>query len=890
MHSVYLSKRTALFFIISSFSLLPHKNYSQILDVTVVDSINQKISPVILSISDAFDSLNIQEYHELKSGRKEIKLLKNYKSIVIKTRSYSYFTNTNYLNDLQQDSTYVLKIKLKLKPPEVLDSILIKYEKKPFSIKKDTISYTVSSYSDGSERKIQEIIKRLPGIQVNELSGEIKYQGKSIETVTLDGDNLFGYNYTMGTKNINVEMVDKIEAIENYSENPLLKGIESGDKVSLNLILKENSLDVSGSFDATSGLFSDGNLALDMNSNILGITKTYKSFATLSHNNIGNNKTPFNYFSFNPSVEQIKNEDYLSNKIIPETQFENTIDSKRANINEQYFGNYNAIFKLNPKLSVKTNLYYIQDKITVNQINQNQFEINGESFVTTDNALIFKQPQQYRGDLEIKYKTTEVNQLDYNLRLRQENISTPTSIIQNQNDRFQSNLRSEDFYFKQKLLWTSKIDKNKALQFSVMNSFNDLPQVLTISPSVEDSNLQNDLQKSQFKKTFLGGDASILGSGSRDKYSFSLGVSLESSDFTSDLNNLQENISANSFDYGKKIIYNKGLYEFNRKQWEVSPSYSLKILKQNLNQRIVNIRAVEENLVIEPELSIKYNLNTISFIRAVAALNQNTNAERYFFINRVLINNRITLVNEPSLDLQTKQIYSLFYYNNNLYKQFEFNANLSYQQSIGNFFSNTSITPNTTQIQYFFLPVSNSIWSINVFISKYIDALESTFKLTSQYSLSNYRNVINNSDLRQNQSQTFNTTFFWKTAFDVFINFENSLSLEYSNSKNENQPAFTNTGLQNTSKVILQPSSNWFIIFSSDHYLPDLSQHKLNFTFLDATLRYRPKSKKWDISFLLRNLANQENFFQVETTDISTVIFTSTLLPMHFLLNYKFNF
>jgi hypothetical protein len=872
------------------FSFFPKKNYCQILDVTVVDSINRKIYPVILSISDVSDSLNIQEYHELTTGEKKIKLLKNYKSIVIKTRSYSYYTNTDYLNDLQKDSTYVLIIKLRLKPPEVLDDVLVKYKRKPFSIKKDTISYTVSSYSDGSERKIQEIIKRLPGIQVNELSGEIKYQGKSIETVTLDGDNLFGYNYTMGTKNINVDIVDRIEAIENYSENPLLNGIESGDNVSLNLILKENSLDFSGSIDASSGLYNDGNLALDINSNILGITKTYKSFATLSHNNIGNNKTPFDYFGFSPSVEQIKEEDYFSKKIIPETQFENTIDSKRANINEQYFGNYNAIFKLNPKLSVKTNLYYIQDKITVNQINQNQFEINGESFVTTDNALISKRPRQYRGDLEIKYKTTEFNQLDYNLRLRQENILTPTSIIQNQTQGFQSELRSEDFYLKQRLLWTSKIDKNKALQFSAIHSFNDLPQELTINPSVINFDLERDLQKSRFKKTYLGGDASLLGSKSRDKYSFSLGVTLESSPFTSNLINEQGSLSSNSFDFEKKIIYNKGLYEFNRKQWEVSPSYSFKILNQNLHQSIENTSETQENLVIEPELSIKYNLNEISFLRAVASLNQNTNAEQYFFLNQILINNRVTLVNEPSLDLQTKQVYSIFYYNNNLYKQSEFNVNFSYQQSTGNFFSSYSITPLTTQIQYFFLPVNNSIWSTDVFISKYIDTLESTFKLTSQYSLSNYRNVVNNSDLRQNQRQLFSTTFFWKTAFDVSINFENSLSLEYSNSKNENQPAFTNTAFQNISKVILKPSNNLFIIFSSDYYLPDLSQRDLNFTFLDATMRYRPKSKKWDISFLLRNLANQENFFQVETTDISTVIFRSTLLPMHFLLNYKFNF
>jgi hypothetical protein len=54
----------------------------------------------------------------------------------------------------------------------------------------------------------------------------------------LRGDNLFGIYYTLGTKN-NVAMVDQVQAVDNYSENPLLKGIEQDGKVSLNLKLKK---------------------------------------------------------------------------------------------------------------------------------------------------------------------------------------------------------------------------------------------------------------------------------------------------------------------------------------------------------------------------------------------------------------------------------------------------------------------------------------------------------------------------------------------------------------------------------------------------------------------------------------------------------------------------
>jgi hypothetical protein len=49
-----------------------------------------------------------------------------------------------------------------------------------------------------------------------------------LKTVTLEGDNLFGSNYIRDKHN--VAMVDQVQAVDNYSENPLLKGIEQDGK------------------------------------------------------------------------------------------------------------------------------------------------------------------------------------------------------------------------------------------------------------------------------------------------------------------------------------------------------------------------------------------------------------------------------------------------------------------------------------------------------------------------------------------------------------------------------------------------------------------------------------------------------------------------------------
>ncbi|NCT18960.1 MAG: hypothetical protein COY55_13135 [Flavobacteriaceae bacterium CG_4_10_14_0_8_um_filter_31_99] len=855
----------------------------------VKDSTLRPISYVNVVLKDSLDNIITYAITNDK-GKYQTSTFNYVGNAFLHLSHISYKKKTESVLLINSKSTLTMDFTMKEADITNLDEIVIKGNLRPYSKKKDTISYNVSKYINGSERKIEEVIKKLPGIELNEQSGEITYKGKSIETVTLDGDNLFGFNYSLGTKNINIDLVEQIEAIDNYAENPLLKDIEQGGKVSLNLKLKKGKVDVSGNLDFGSGWFNDGDQAFNIASNILGITKTYKSFATLTYNNTGINKSPFDYFGYSFNAEQLKERNYFAEKNISETRISNILENNRININNQFFGNYSAIFKLNPKLSIKTNLYYLQDRINTNQIFQNDFIINNDSFSTTDNTFITKKPIQYRGDVEIKYNTSNTSLLEYNLRLRQEDIVTPTTVIQNQTSEFSTFLNTEDFYLKQDLVWTKKLSNKKALQVSLFHSFNDLPQTFSIKPSLFDEDASSDNQESRFEKTYLEAKATYLSSGKRDKYTFTFGGNFNYSPFISRLFNIEETTSVNNFDYTQSNIFNTGVYNFNRGKWQISPSYSLRLLNQRLNQNIEPVEQLQNDFIIEPAFLIKYNLNTSSFLMTNIGFNQNTNSEQYFFLNQVLIDNRTTIKNTPSLELQNSQRYSLLYFNNDLYNQLQLNASINYQISNGNFFTNQNINENTTQLEYFFLPQDNSNWNINTQISKYIPFLNSTVKLTSNYSISNFRNIVNNSNLRQNQSQFLSNSFFYKTAFKFPINFENTFIYQYSYSKSENQSAFINKSWQNKFKVIIKPNKKWFVVLSSDYYLPNTKLSDEQFFFLDATLRHRPKSKKWGTSLTLSNITNEINFEQIRTSDISTTIFRSNLLPRYILLNLTWNF
>lgn len=870
-------------------SLLPIYMSGQTINCTIKDSKGRDISFANILFKEEKTS-KTKEFTFAENGSFSFQLKKDYVSLLFQVKSIGYKTKDVLIGKPNKAQQYNYNLILEKDSINTLDEVVIIGKKRPFTIKKDTVVFNVSRYSNGNEQKIEEIIKKLPGIDVNQNTGEIRYKGKSVETVTLDGDNLFGFNYTLGTKNINADMVEQIEAIDNYVENPLLKGIEQGGKVSLNLKLKKGKTDFSGNIELGVGSLENKSQAYDLSSTLLGINKSYKSFASLSYNNVGINQTPFDYFGFRYNMERQKEQNYFAKKIIPETHFSNFLEDKRANINNQFFGNYNAIFKLNPKLSVKTNLYYLQDRITTNQLFQNDYQINNDFFITTDNTIITKKPQQYRSDLEIKYNTSKTSLLEYNLRLRQENIETPTTVIQNQTDEFSTYLNTEDFYFKQNLLWTKKLSEKKALQVSLFHSFNDLPQNFKITPSLFDEDALMDTQEIEFKRIFLEGKATYLGSGKRDKYTFALGANFNYSPFISRLFNSEETISENNFDYTQSNIFNTGVYNFNRGKWKISPSYSIRVLNQNLEQNIENNEQNQNSLIFEPTLKVNYIINSVSFVSSKISYNQTTNAENYFFSNRILLDNRTLINNIPNLSLQKNKILSFLYFVNDLYNQFQLNVNVTFLRSKGNFFSNQNITEDSTLIEYFFLPQNNSNFNSSFQISKYLSFIKSKIQLRTNYAISNYKNIINNSDLRQNKSQFLSNTFSWKTAFDLPVNFENKFIYQYSESKSENQLAFTNKYFQNTFNIAYKPFDKWLVVISSDYYLPNIEQSTQDFLFLDVNLKYKPKSRKWNASLTMRNITNENNFEQVQTSDISTTIFRSNLLPRYFLLNLNWNF
>ena len=120
---------------------------------------------------------------------------------------------------------------------ESLDEVEVVYEM-PVTIKGDTIIYNADSFNTGSERKLEDVLKNLPGIEVND-EGRIEVEGKEITKITVEGKDFFDGDSKLATQNLPANAVGKVEVLRNFSEVNQLRSVTNNeDNIAINISLK----------------------------------------------------------------------------------------------------------------------------------------------------------------------------------------------------------------------------------------------------------------------------------------------------------------------------------------------------------------------------------------------------------------------------------------------------------------------------------------------------------------------------------------------------------------------------------------------------------------------------------------------------------------------------
>jgi len=125
-----------------------------------------------------------------------------------------------------------------LMPDNSLDAVELTYEM-PVTVKGDTIVYNADSFKNGSERKLEDVLEKLPGVEIND-DGQIEVEGKTVSKLMVNGKDFFDGDTKLATKNIPSNAVDKVQVLRNYAEVGQLSGVQNNqDNVAINIKLKE---------------------------------------------------------------------------------------------------------------------------------------------------------------------------------------------------------------------------------------------------------------------------------------------------------------------------------------------------------------------------------------------------------------------------------------------------------------------------------------------------------------------------------------------------------------------------------------------------------------------------------------------------------------------------
>ncbi|WP_121812941.1 outer membrane beta-barrel family protein [Mucilaginibacter kameinonensis] len=206
----------------------------------VADTVaNTNLINASVSVITAKDSI-LQKFTRIKDdGTFTINNLNKGKFILVATYpGYADFVERFALDSAHTTHNFG-RISMLLKE-RLLQEVIVKGKAAAIKIKGDTTEFNPAAYNIQPNSKVEDLLKQLPGIEVDK-DGKITAQGQTVKKVLVDGEEFFGDDPTLVTKNLRADMVDKVQLYDKKSDQAAFTGIDDGVKdKTINIKLKED--------------------------------------------------------------------------------------------------------------------------------------------------------------------------------------------------------------------------------------------------------------------------------------------------------------------------------------------------------------------------------------------------------------------------------------------------------------------------------------------------------------------------------------------------------------------------------------------------------------------------------------------------------------------------
>jgi len=256
-------RKVALFLLLTLSMVLNAFSQSSSVKGTITDTIEKKsLVNTVVALLRPNDTALVKFTRADKDGNFSISGLKEGKYIIMFTHPFQ----GDYFDIIIIPSNTPLDLgKIILTPKSKLLAEVILKSGSPIRIKGDTTVYTADSFKVRAGANVEELLRRLPGIQVDK-DGKITAMGERVKKVLVDGEEFFGSDPGIATKNLRADAVKEVEVFDKKSDQAEFTGIDDGVKdKTINLKMKEN-IGYFGKIEAGGGLKDKFNNTAMLNS------------------------------------------------------------------------------------------------------------------------------------------------------------------------------------------------------------------------------------------------------------------------------------------------------------------------------------------------------------------------------------------------------------------------------------------------------------------------------------------------------------------------------------------------------------------------------------------------------------------------------------------------
>lgn len=532
-----------------------------------------------------------------------------------------------------------------------LNTVEVKGEIPPVKVKKDTLEFNAAAFKVKENAVVEDVLKKLPGVDVAK-DGSITAQGEKISKVRVDGKDFMGNDPLLATRNLPADMIDKIQIIDDMSEQSKFSGVDDGNR--------EKIINITTRGDKKNGFFGNSTVGYgqdssnedryDVNINVnkfkndeqmsligqfnnvnkqnfgggvggggggggrgmnfgggggqpAGITTT--NMAGINYADVYKNGTQFNgSYNFNKTSLFNTSESFTQNLLgNTTTTTQNKANSTTERLNHRL--NFTLDTKIDSSISMRLqpNFSYSDNQgnsessyeriVLGNTTNGMQKYLTNSTSPSFSNNLLLRKKFQRRGRTLSLNVNTSFNSSDAdNYNTIQDNVTvggTPSVRVINQlNDQ-----NSKQFGNTARLVYTEPLNKTLSLELNYNNSINFDNQdrlVYNYNPVTQKYDLRDASFSNEYENTTLTNAVGFSFNKNEKKYNWNVGLAVQNTD--------RENVNVST---GKV---------FNQNFTNLTPSAQFRYNFSNSKRLRINYRGNTQQPSISQIQPIPDNTNT----------------------------------------------------------------------------------------------------------------------------------------------------------------------------------------------------------------------------------------------------------------------------------------